>query len=173
MAKNSKFHFVMKEMPEIEENGTSFEENSLIKARTISKLYNQKTLSDDSGLCVESLDGRPGVYTARYKENLKNQEDKLLALIDEVNEKNSSRKAKFVCVLTLYLENGNYHQFRGESYGEITKDLRGTNGHGYDPIFYSTELGKTFAEATIEEKDAVSHRGRAFKKLEEFLNGQI
>ncbi len=174
MAKNLDIKFITIDMPEIDENGKTFEENSYIKAKTISDFTNRVVLADDSGLEVTCLDNKPGVHTARYMNHLDSYNDRCKALIEDINSKNTTdRSARFVCVLTLVYPDGRYFHFRGESIGEITKKLFGTNGHGYDPVFYSLDLKKTFAEASIEEKDSVSHRGRAFKKLEEFFNDKI
>lgn len=110
------------------------------------------------------------MHTARYRNDLKTYYERAKALIQEVDNKNSTRDAHFVCVLTLVTTKGEIHHFRGETFGKIAKDCMGENGHGYDPIFYSTDLGKTFGQASIEEKDKVSHRSRAFEKLIKWLN---
>lgn len=155
---------------EIEENGTSFEENSLIKAKTVAKISNLISIADDSGLCIEDLDGQPGIYTARMFPETKDYNEKCKKLIELVNSKNGNRKAKFVCVITLYNPiNDEIKVFRGEAEGEILKELKGLNGHGYDPIFYSYDLNKGYAEVDLEEKNKVSHRGKAFDKLREYL----
>ncbi|WP_156286001.1 RdgB/HAM1 family non-canonical purine NTP pyrophosphatase [Oceanivirga salmonicida] len=171
MAKKLNVKFVTIDMPYIEENGINFEENSYIKAKTISEYTNKVVLADDSGLEVEALDNKPGVHTARYMDHLPEYKDRCKALIKEVDKTNSkNRNAKFVCVLTLVFPDGRYYHFRGETKGLITKKLEGTNGHGYDPVFYSFDLKKTFGMASIEEKDSVSHRARAFEKFKEFIN---
>ncbi|WP_067139814.1 RdgB/HAM1 family non-canonical purine NTP pyrophosphatase [Oceanivirga salmonicida] len=171
MAKKLNVKFVTIDMPYIEENGINFEENSYIKAKTISEYTNKVVLADDSGLEVEALDNKPGVHTARYMNHLPEYKDRCEALIKEVDKTNGkNRNAKFVCVLTLVFPDGRYYHFRGETKGLITKKLEGTNGHGYDPVFYSFDLKKTFGMASIEEKDSVSHRARAFEKFKEFIN---
>ena len=124
------------------------------------------TSSDDSGLCVDSLDGGPGVYSARFAgENASDRErnEKLLEVMKDVKKEN--RQAHFVSVVSIAFPNGEIHSFRGEVNGEILFELRGSNGFGYNPLFYSYELKKSFGEADDEERKKVSHRARAFRKL--------
>lgn len=170
MANKYGVNFISIDMPKIIEDGKTFEENSLIKAKAVFDMYNKSVLADDSGLVVDALDGRPGIHTARYRNDLSTYYERGKALIEEVNSKNEQRSAHFVCVLTLINSKGEIVHFRGETFGDIAKENIGNNGHGYDPIFYSKDLGKTFGEASIEEKDKVSHRSRAFEKLIEWLN---
>lgn len=170
MGKEIGIEFITVDMPEIIENGKTFSENSYIKAKAIFDIKKMPVLADDSGLEVEVLGMKPGVHTARYRNDLVSYSDRCKALIEEVNSKNNdNRRARFVCVLTLVYKNGEVKSFEGITKGEITKELRGDNGHGYDPIFYSYDLSKTFGQSSINEKDKVSHRGRAFSKLKEFL----
>lgn len=170
MANKYGISFVKIDMPEVDENGKSFEENSKIKAKAIFDISNGKpTMADDSGLVVDCLNGGPGIYTARYRNDLKTYKERGESLIREVDGKKGSRKARFVCVLTLITSKGEAIHFRGETYGNIAKECIGENGHGYDPIFLSDDLGKTFGMASMEEKDSVSHRSRAFEKLIEWL----
>lgn len=151
------------------EDGETFEENSYIKAKEAAELSGMTALADDSGLCVDALDGGPGIHSARYAETAQKRIDKLLeALKDEKN-----RKAKFVCAMTLVSPDGKIlFQNRGECHGEISEKQSGTNGFGYDPVFLTkdTEYKKTMAELSEEEKNEVSHRGRALRKVLEFLN---
>ena len=170
MAQKFDIKFIMVPMPEIEENGKTFEENSLIKAKAIMELTGMPVIADDSGLCVKCLNDKPGIHTARYRNDLSTYNERCDALIQEVNSKNSNRDAYFVCVITLIFPDGKYYHFKGESYGSITLEKKGTNGHGYDPVFFSPKINKTFAEASLEEKGSVSHRGLAFEKLEDFFN---
>lgn len=152
-------------IPEIIEDGKTFEENSLKKAREIAKYTGMITIADDSGLCVEALNGAPGVYSARYSgENAtyKSNNEKLLK--DLSGEKN--RNAKFVTVITLCKPSGESYSFRGELKGIILEELRGKDGFGYDPLFYLQEYGKTLAEMP-EEKNRISHRAKAIRALEE------
>lgn len=153
---------------EIEENGASFEENCLIKARAISKLCRLPVLADDSGLCVDALGGRPGIYSARYAgENATDLQrmEKLLAELDGA----ADRSAKFVSVTALVMPDGTELTARGEVHGRILSEISGDGGFGYDPIFYSDELGKSFGTASEEEKNSVSHRGRALIRLRKEL----
>ncbi len=150
-----------------EENGTTFEENSLIKARAIFEVCKIGVISDDSGLEIDALGKRPGVYSARYGGDLP-YEEKCKMLINEVDETgNSDRTARFVAVVTYIDECGNQHSFRGECEGEIGLKPSGDNGFGFDPIFYRGN--KSFAEISAEEKNEISHRAIALKKLIEYL----
>ena len=156
------------EIPDVVEDGDTFEENSAKKALEIAKYTGIVTVSDDSGLCVDYLNGAPGVYSARYSgENATDESnmDKLLEDLKDVKKKD--RKAHFVSVVTIAYANGEYQSFRGEVEGEILFERQGNNGFGYNPIFYSKELGKSFGMATMDERVSVSHRGRAFRKLKE------
>lgn len=172
MGKKIGIKFTTIDMPEIEEDGTTFEENSLIKAKAISKITNMPVVADDSGLCIECLPDELGLHTARFLNHLPIKE-RCLELIKKVDEKNTTRDAYFVCVITLIYPDGKYYHFRGETYGSISKTYNGENGHGYDPVFYSNDIQKTFGMASITEKDSVSHRGRAFKKFEEFFYDKL
>lgn len=156
---------------EIEENGSTFEENSLIKAKFVCDRYGIPALADDSGLCIDFLDGAPGIYSARYastdthnaddRENI----EKLLKKLENVPRE--KRTARFMCVISLVLPNSAQLVAKGCCEGRITETLSGNGGFGYDPVFFSTSLGKTFGEASNEEKNAVSHRHAAVEKLKE------
>ena len=150
---------------DIIEDGDSFEENALIKARTIAKYSGKAAIADDSGLSVDKLNGRPGVYSARYSPEQTDEKniEKLLENLSDI-EKND-RKAHFVSVVSIAFPDGTVKSFRGETQGEILFEKEGNNGFGYDPVFYSYDLEKSLGVATIEEKKSVSHRGRAFEKL--------
>ncbi len=152
---------------EIEETGTTFYENALIKAKTVSMALNLPALADDSGLCVEALGGAPGVISARYSETGldKDNNEKLLKVMK--GEKN--RNAKFVCCMVYYSPNGEIFTATGETYGTIMDETQGQNGFGYDVLFYSTEINKCFGLASKEEKNAVSHRFRALEGIKEKL----
>lgn len=153
---------------EIEETGETFEENALIKAETIHNYLKEKGLdyivvSDDSGLCVDSLDGEPGVYSGRYSGihgDCKANREKLQKELE-----GKDRSAYFICKIIVYYSNGEYKSFEGKTYGEITKEEYGTKDFCYDCIFYSKDLNKTFGEASEEEKNSVSHRGRAIREM--------
>lgn len=151
---------------DIIEDGTTFEENALIKARTIAKYSGKVAIADDSGLSVALLDGRPGIYSARYSKEQtdeKNIEKVLLELNGEKSE------AKFVSVIALVRPDGSEITFRGECHGEIIFEKRGNNGFGYDPIFYVPSLEKTFAELTPEQKNSISHRKESLEKFSKYL----
>lgn len=154
---------------EIEENGETFEENALIKAKTIHDYLKKKGLSytvlaDDSGLCVPSLNGAPGIYSARYSGEHGNDQANRDKLQKELENK-ENRDAYFVCYIVLYKPNGEYEVFTGKTYGRITYEELGSKDFGYDCIFYSNDLNKTFGQAKPEEKDSVSHRSRALQEL--------
>ena len=151
---------------EIVEDGTTFEENALIKARTICKYSGKTAISDDSGLSVELLDGRPGVYSARYSKE-QTDEKNIEKVLLELNGQKS--KAKFVSVIALVKPDGTELTFRGECHGEIIFEKRGTNGFGYDTIFYVPSLDKTFAELSAEQKNSISHRKQSLEKFSQYL----
>lgn len=149
---------------DIEETGKTFEKNALIKAHAVSLMCDDPVLADDSGLCVEALEGRPGVYSARYAGEDATDADRMQKLLMEL-EGQKNRKAKFVTVVAFILPDGRQITASGEVQGRITLEPRGDGGFGYDPIFFCDELNKTFGEATGEEKNSVSHRSRALQNL--------
>lgn len=161
---------------EVEEKGTTFLENAYLKARTYYEKFNIPTVADDSGLIVEAINPYPGVFSSRFyeiefggKEEVEGSKDeanirKLLRLLE--NEKN--RKAKFVAYVVLYTEKGGFFA-EGEVRGEITKEPKGDKGFGYDPVFKPEGYDKTMAELSPEEKDKISHRGKALRNLVELL----
>lgn len=152
---------------DIEETGTTIEENAIIKANYITQKYGMPCFADDTGLEIEALNGEPGVYSARYAGEDKNA-DKNMDLVLEKMQNESNRKAQFKTVFALNINN-EQHLFTGIVEGEIRKEKTGTNGFGYDPIFEPEQLGKTFAEMTLDEKNTLSHRGRAVNQLVNFL----
>ncbi|MCI8608030.1 MAG: XTP/dITP diphosphatase [Firmicutes bacterium] len=155
---------------EIEEDGETFEENSLKKAREIMKLCGKPTIADDSGLMVDYLGGAPGVYSARFAGEDGNDEknnNKLLMLLEEAPAK--EKTAKFVSVITLAFPDGQVLVARGECAGRIIDVATGENGFGYDPLFVPDGYDKTFAQLTAEEKNQISHRAMALKELERQL----
>lgn len=156
------------EIPEVEEDGTTFEENSKKKALEIAKFTNMITIADDSGLCVDALNGAPGVYSARYAGEHGNDLDNNKKLVREL-QGIENRKARFVCVITLAKPAGETYSFRGEVEGDIIDVPQGTEGFGYDPHFFMKEYGKTLAEIP-EIKNKISHRARALEKLKENLD---
>ena len=156
---------------DVEETGQSFEENSLIKAKAVMEATGLPALADDSGIAVDALDGAPGIYSARYgfDETLDDRGRTALLLKNMEHVPNEKRQAKYVCVMTLVLPEGQVIQTRGEVHGWITRQFTGTGGFGYDPVFYYPPYGKTFGEVTDEEKNKVSHRAEALKLLNEKL----
>lgn len=155
---------------EIIEDGNSFEENALIKARTVFKKTGLLTLADDSGICVEALNGEPGIYSARYAKT-RNDDDNNKLLIKNL-QGISNRNAKYVCALAAIFPDGNEKVYIGEFHGKIIDQYRGNGGFGYDPIFYIESLGKTAAEISLEEKNLISHRGIALRMFKEDLDKQ-
>ena len=176
------------------ENGKTFEENSLIKAREAAKLSGEVSLADDSGLCVDALNGEPGIYSARYAETPQKRIDKLLENLrhceehlknvtsqshnNEItthslnarNDMTDNRRAKFVCSMSLVKSNGDIiFQTIGECHGHIATKQAGTNGFGYDPIFIPDGYTSTIAELSEEEKNLISHRGNALRKVLEYI----
>lgn len=157
--------------PEVVEDGETFTENALKKARTIAEYSGKPTLADDSGLAVQALGGRPGVYSARYSGEDATDKTNIDKLLQELGD-NPNRGAKFVCVLALVLPEGNEIVAEGQCPGEILNEQRGEGGFGYDPVFYLPERGKTMAEVPPEIKNSISHRARAVGKLKEILSLQ-
>lgn len=154
---------------EIPETAQTLEGNATIKAETIFQETGMDCFADDTGLEVESLDGAPGVYSARYAGEHKNAQDNIKKLLKEL-ESFENRNARFKTVICLFV-NGEKKLFEGIIEGKIEKESKGMGGFGYDPIFTPTGYKKTFAEMTLEEKSKISHRGLAFEKLITFLNG--
>ena len=150
---------------DVEETGSTFEENSYQKAEAVMKATGLPALSDDSGIAVDALNGEPGIYSARYgfDESLDDWGRLLLLLKNTEHVPDGQRQAKFVCVITMVTPEGQVIQARGEIHGELTREARGENGFGYDPIFFYPPLGKTTAELSPEEKNQVSHRANALK----------
>ncbi len=150
---------------EVEETGTTFEENSFLKAEAVMKATGLPALADDSGIAVDALNGEPGIYSARYgfDESLDDWGRLLLLLKNTEHVPDGQRQAQFVCVITFITPQGQVIQARGEIHGELTREPAGTNGFGYDPIFYYPPLRKTTAELSSEEKNQVSHRANALK----------
>jgi XTP/dITP diphosphohydrolase len=159
--------------PDVVEDGATFRDNALKKARAVAAYTGKLTLADDSGLAVDALDGAPGVYSARFSgkgaDDLKNNR-KLLRLMKDVPDE--KRGAQFVCVLALAGPCPAGHRektLKGVVRGRITHEMRGPRGFGYDPLFYYTRAGQTFAEMGPAEKNKVSHRARALAKLKKYL----
>ncbi len=157
---------------DVEETGTTFEENSLLKARAIMELSGMPAIADDSGLCVDALNGAPGVYSARYGGGDLDDMGRTRLLLENMRGQ-SPRTCRFVSVITCCFPDGTVLSARGECEGTVAFAPMGEGGFGYDPVFFVPELKKTFAQLTAEEKNARSHRGRALTlfrtKLEDYL----
>ncbi len=152
------------EIPDVEEDGFTFEDNALKKAQTISEATGLPTLADDSGLVVNALNGRPGVHSSRYAGENASDEDKYRKILHEMrNVSDELRTARFVCVLAFVSPDGARHVFHAECEGFITREPRGAGGFGYDPIFFYEPAGMTFGEMSREDKNKVSHRGNALR----------
>ena len=156
---------------DIEENGTTFEENALIKARAIMKLTGQITMADDSGLEIDYLNKAPGVYSARFMGHDTSYDIKNKALIQKLEGvKGSDRSGRFVCAIAVCFPDGREIVKRGTMEGLIAEEIKGDNGFGYDPIVYLPEYGKTSGELAPEEKNNISHRGKALALIKEELD---
>ncbi len=157
---------------DVEETGTTFEENSLLKAKAVMEASGLPAIADDSGLCVDALNGAPGVYSARYGGEGLDDAGRYRLLLSSM-PMGQARTAKFVSVITCCFPNGDVLTARGECPGTIAFAPMGEGGFGYDPVFFLPKLKKTFAQLSAEEKNAISHRGRALEafqaKLEEYL----
>ncbi|HIX29918.1 MAG TPA: XTP/dITP diphosphatase [Candidatus Blautia stercoravium] len=155
---------------DIEENGTSFEENALIKAREVCRLAGEMVLADDSGLEIDYLNGEPGIYSARYMGQDTSYRVKNKNLIERLEGvPDDQRTARFVCAIAAVFPDGKELVVRGTVEGIIGYEERGENGFGYDPIFYLPKRGLTTAELPPEEKNRISHRGNALRKMKELL----
>jgi len=157
-------------MTVVEETGNSFTENAGLKAKTIAAESRLLTLADDSGLEVDALGGEPGVLSARYAGEGATDAEKVNYLLSRMkNIPEGNRSAQFCCVIAVAEPDGEIEYFTGECRGVITLESYGTNGFGYDPVFFIPELGKTMAELSSEEKNSISHRARAAEKVVEAL----
>lgn len=151
-------------IPEVEEDGETFDDNAYKKALFTAKVLGLPAISDDSGLAVEALGGAPGVHSARYAGPACNDQDNINKLLAEMQgEKN--RHAAFHCVISIAVPSGPALTYEGSCQGVITEERQGEGGFGYDPVFFCPELGKTFAQASIEEKNRISHRGKALQEV--------
>jgi XTP/dITP diphosphohydrolase len=163
----------MSEFPglgKVEEDGKTFEENALTKARSVAGALGKCTLADDSGLEVLALDRRPGIHSARFAGPHATDDENNQLLIEELEGlPREQRKAHFVCVIAVVTEDGRELLVRGECDGEILTELRGHGGFGYDPLFFVPSIGKTFAELVPDEKARISHRGRSLQQLQKKL----
>ena len=163
---------IMGGLPDIIEDGATFEENSAIKAKEASRYADMSAFADDSGLEVDALTGEPGINSARYAGPDATDADRIAKLLKNMEGK-TNRKARFVCVISLAYRGNLAAQFRGEVEGTITDAPRGENGFGYDPIFQPDGFDKSFAELTQEEKNRISHRADAYRKALEFVEDEM
>jgi XTP/dITP diphosphohydrolase len=156
------------EIGDIEETGNTFQENSLLKARTVSKITGLAALADDSGICVDALDGAPGIYSARYsgKGDVANNQKLLAELIEVPDEK---RTAYFICIAAFVRPDGFEKLSEGRFYGKILHEVRGSGGFGYDPLFQPDGLSCSAAELSAKQKDAISHRGIALRAIAPYI----
>ena len=158
---------------DVEETGSTFEENSFLKANAVMQATGLPALADDSGIAVDALNGEPGIYSARYgfDDTLDDAGRVQLLLRNMEAVPDGKRQAQFVCVITLVTPEGNTIQARGEVHGEVLRETRGEGGFGYDPVFYYPPFGKTLAQVSAGEKNRVSHRAKAlnifYDKLKE------
>ncbi|MBQ7403071.1 MAG: XTP/dITP diphosphatase [Lentisphaeria bacterium] len=158
--------------PEIVEDGSSFEENAMKKAKESSAFADMVAMADDSGLVVEALDGAPGIHSARYAGENATDADRIAKLLKAMEGK-KDRRAKFVCAAAIAYRGEEVRTFVGEVKGVIADAPSGTNGFGYDPVFIPDGFNKTFAELTDEEKNAISHRGNAMRAVADFLRDEF
>lgn len=157
--------------PDVEETGTTFEENAILKAEAICSGMKIPVISDDSGLEIDALEGRPGVYSARYAGSQKSDEDNMDKVLDELKEVvEPNRTARFVCALAFARPDKKTFVVRGTCEGEILTERRGEHGFGYDPIFFLPQLNSSMAELSKEEKNKISHRAAALRKLKDFIS---
>ena len=153
---------------DVEENADTYSGNALIKAKSIQELTTMPIIADDSGMEIEAMDNQPGLHSARFAAEHGGHPNAIKAILEELKKKDN-RKARFVCDIILLNEGDKPLLFEGIAKGHIAEEPYGEGGFGYDPIFISDELNKTYAEMTQEEKNKVSHRGKALKKLLTYL----
>ena len=151
-------------IPEVIEDGKTFDDNAYKKASFTARVLGYPAMADDSGLCIEALDGAPGVYSARYAGENAKDADNVNKMLDDLKDK-ENRNASFKCVISIAVPTGAALTYEGECQGIITQEPAGDNGFGYDPLFFYPEFNKTFAQLSIQEKGSVSHRGKALKEI--------
>jgi XTP/dITP diphosphohydrolase len=159
------------EIPDVDETGSMFEENAILKAEAVSQALGKMVIGDDSGLMVDALEGRPGIYSARYageQKNDQNNTDKVLSELKGLPDE--KRSARFYCALAVAVPGQETITVSGTCEGRILEEQRGTNGFGYDPVFYVPEKGLAMAELSSDEKNKISHRANALKKLDVVLD---
>lgn len=151
-------------IPEVIEDGDTFDDNAYKKASFTAKVLGFPALADDSGLCVDALDGAPGVYSARYAGENATDADNVAKLLEALKDE-ENRKAAFQCVISIAVPTGAALTYEGSCEGVLTREPAGDNGFGYDPLFFFPQFNKTFAQLSMEEKAEVSHRGKALKEV--------
>jgi XTP/dITP diphosphohydrolase len=162
------------EIIDVEETGQSFEENAILKAEAISKQLNKMVIGDDSGLIVDALDGKPGIFSARYAGEEKDDQANIDKVLNELQEiPMESRTARFYCALAFVTPGQETTTVSGTCEGRILEERRGTNGFGYDPVFYVVEKECSMAELSSDEKNTISHRANALKKLDAILDSVL
>lgn len=155
---------------DVEETGDTFEENARLKSEAAAVALNKRVIADDSGLEVFALNGEPGIYSARYAGETKDDNANIEKLLTQLGDE-TDRSAQFVCVISMSAPGEDTVQFKGTVQGEITLNKIGEHGFGYDPIFFVEDKNKTMAQLTAEEKGQISHRGKAIEQLQEYLEG--
>ena len=159
--------------PDVVEDGMTFEENALKKAREVASLFKLPVLADDSGLVVDALGGEPGIYSARYAGEGVSNEFRNRYLLEKMKDVDrDKRSARFVCVIAMVIDGREYVE-QGICKGSITFEMRGAKGFGYDPVFFISDLDKTMAELTLAEKNRISHRSKALDKARDVLSSYI
>jgi XTP/dITP diphosphohydrolase len=162
------------ELPDVVETGTTFAENALLKAHAVAASTGLPAIADDSGLCVDVMGGMPGVFSARWAGRHGDDAANLDLVLAQLSDVPGDRRgAHFACAAALALPQGSEHVVEGRLVGSLTREPRGTNGFGYDPIFVPEGASRTTAEMSPEDKDAISHRGRAFRALAEQLEALL
>ena len=156
-------------IPEVIEDGKTFDDNAYKKASFTARILGYPAMADDSGLCIEALNGAPGIYSARYAGENATDTDNVKKILHDLNKK-KNRNASFKCVISIAVPTGAALTYEGECKGVITKKPVGKNGFGYDPVFFYPEFNKTFAQLSIEKKGLVSHRGKALKEIADEIN---
>ena len=155
---------------DVEETGDTFEENARLKSEAAAEALNKRVIADDSGLEVFALNGEPGIYSARYAGETKDDNANIEKLLTQLGDE-TDRSAQFVCVISMSAPGEDTVQFKGTVQGEITLNKIGEHGFGYDPIFFVEYKNKTMAQLTAEEKGQISHRGKAIEQLQQYLEG--
>jgi XTP/dITP diphosphohydrolase len=159
------------EIPEVEETGSTFEENAILKAEAVSRVLGKMVIGDDSGLIVDALEGKPGIYSARYAGEQKNDQDNIDKVLSELkNVPEEKRSARFYCALAVAAPFQETVTVSGTCEGRILEEPRGTNGFGYDPVVFVPEVGAAMAELASDEKNKISHRANALRKLDVVLD---